>query len=144
MELWAIWLIVAGVLLVLEMLTLTFYLLWFAIGAIVAAAVALFVSESFVWQALTGCVVVLVLTVFTKRITRYFRSSKGYKDPVDEMVGMQGVVVEPIEEGKPGIVKVGNETWSAVANEPLARGDDIVVLERGSALLQVAKWRGDV
>ncbi|MEF3306001.1 NfeD family protein [Paenibacillus sp. GYB003] len=146
MEIWAIWLIVAGVLLVIEMLTLTFYLLWIAIGAVVAAAVALFVSESFVWQALIGCVVVLVLTAFTKPITRYFRSSKGYKDTVDELEGKQGVVVEAIREDKPGIVKVGSETWSAVSvlNEPLEPGDPIVVIERGSAVLKVNKWRGDV
>lgn len=146
MELWAIWLILAGVLLVIEMMTLTFYLLWFAIGAVVAAAVALFVSDSFVWQVLPGCVVVLILTAFTKPITRYFRSSKGFKDAVDELVGKQGVVVEPIEEGKPGVVKVGSETWSAVSvmNEPLAQGDIVVVIERGSAMLRVNKWRGDV
>ncbi|MFB9753443.1 NfeD family protein [Paenibacillus hodogayensis] len=144
MELWAIWLIIAGVLLVVEMLTLTFYLLWVAIGAVVASAVALFVSESFIWQVLAGSVVVLVLTLFTKRITRYFKTSKGFKDAVDELQGKQGIVVEPIIDGKPGIVKVGSETWSAVAEESLGKGETVEVLERGSALLKVTKWRGDV
>ncbi|RKN79215.1 NfeD family protein [Paenibacillus ginsengarvi] len=146
MELWAIWLIVAAVLLVIEMMTLTFYLLWIAIGAVVAAALALFVTDSFVWQVLPGCAVVLVLTTFTKPITRYFRSSKGFSDAVDELVGKPGIVLEPAEEGKPGIVKVGNETWSAVSitGEPLAQGDTVVVVERGSATLRVDKWKGEV
>jgi len=144
MELWAIWLIAAGVLLVIEMMTLTFYLLWIAIGAIVAAVVDLFVADSFIWQVLLGCAVVLVLTVFTKPITRRFRASKGFKDAVDGLIGRQGVVVETIEEGKAGIVKVGNETWSAVSDEHLERGDDVTVVERGSAVLRVRKWRGDV
>jgi membrane protein implicated in regulation of membrane protease activity len=144
MELWAIWLIVAGVLLVIEMMTLTFYLLWIGIGAVVAAAVALFVPDSFVWQVLAGCVVVLVLTVFTKPITRRFRSSRGFTDAVDELIGKQGIVVESIQDGKPGIVKVGSETWSAVSDDILTKGDTVIVTGRGSALLQVHKWRGDV
>lgn len=144
MELWAIWLIAAGILLVIEMMTLTFYLLWIGIGAVVAAAVALFVPDSFVWQVLAGCVVVLVLTVFTKPITRRFRSSRGFTDAVDELIGKQGIVVESIQDGKPGIVKVGSETWSAVSDENLDKGDTVIVVERGSALLQVHKWRGDV
>jgi membrane protein implicated in regulation of membrane protease activity len=144
MELWAIWLILAGVLLVVEMMTLTFYLLWIGIGAVVAAAVALFVPDSFVWQVLAGSVVVLVLTAFTKPLTRRFRTSRGFTDAVDELIGKQGTVVESIQEGKPGIVKVGSETWSAVSDEQLAKGDAVIVVERGSALLKVKKWRGDV
>lgn len=141
---WAIWLILAGVLLVVEMMTLTFYLLWFGIGAAVAAVVALLVPDSFFWQVLAGCVVVLVLTVFTKPLTRRFRGSKGFTDAVEELVGKQGIVVESIQDGKPGIVKVGSETWSAVSDDELAAGDAVVVVGRGSALLQVRKWEGEV
>lgn len=32
MDLWAIWLILAGVLFIFEMFSLTFYMLWFGIG----------------------------------------------------------------------------------------------------------------
>lgn len=144
METWAIWLILAGILLIVEMFTLTFYLLWLGLGAVAAAAVALFISDSFVVQVIVGCAAVIVLTIFTKPLTRRFRKSRGFKDAVDELVGKQGIVLEPIAEGKPGIVKVGNETWSAVSDEPLAKGQTVVVVERGSAMLQVHKWEGVV
>ncbi|RAV12204.1 NfeD family protein [Paenibacillus contaminans] len=142
MALWAIWLIIAGVLLIVEMMTLTFYLLWLGIGAIVAAVVALIAPDAFVVQMLAGCAAALVLTVFTKPLTRRFRAARGFKDAVDDLVGKQGIVVEDIEQGKPGIVKIGGDMWSAVSNESLQKGDSVIVVSRGSAVLEVNKWGG--
>ncbi|PYI54226.1 NfeD family protein [Paenibacillus flagellatus] len=142
MELWALWLIAAGVLVVVEMLTLTFYLLWFGLGALAAAIVAWLMPDAFALQALVGCAVVALLTVFTKPITRRFRPSRGYRDAVDDLVGKQGIVVEEVADGKPGIVKVGSETWSATSNERLVKGEAVIVVRRGSAVLEVQKWGG--
>ena len=142
MELWVIWLILAGILIVVEMLTLTFYLLWLGIGAVAAAVIDLIWPGSLVLELVVGCIVVLVLTIFTGPISRRFHSSRGFKDAVDELVGKQGIVLEEVAPDKPGIVKVGNETWSALSNEPLPRGEAVVVISRGSAVLQVEKWGG--
>ncbi|WP_159887375.1 NfeD family protein [Paenibacillus puerhi] len=145
MELWAVWLIAAGVLLIAEMMTLTFYLLWIAVGAIAAAIVAWLFPASIVAQVLVGCLVVLVLTLFTKPITRRFSTSGSYKDAVDELVGKLGIVLETIEPGKQGIVKVGSETWSAYSEsgERLAEGASVIVTARGSAHLIVQQVEGD-
>ncbi|MDQ0060642.1 NfeD family protein [Paenibacillus harenae] len=143
MEWWGIWLIIAGVLLVIEMLTLTFYLLWVALGAAAAAIVDLFFRAPIWVELLVGCVVVLILTIFTKPLTRRFRQSRGYQDAVDELVGKQGIVLESIAEGAPGIVKVGNETWSAVANRSIEKGKTVIVLSRGSAVLHVEEREGE-
>ncbi|QMV43350.1 NfeD family protein [Cohnella cholangitidis] len=142
MEWWAIWIIVAGVLLIAEMLTLTFYLLWIGMGAVVAAAVALIVPEGIVIQALSGATAALLLTVFTKRLTRRFRESRGYRDAIQELVGKQGIVVEPISPGSPGIVKVGNESWSATSLDFLRKDDQVRVISRGTTVLEVQKWGG--
>jgi len=140
MDWWAIWLIVGGVLLIFEMLTLTFYLLWLAIGAGVAALVALFVPDSFVWQALAGGAAALLLTAFTKPLTRRFKQSKGFKDVIDELVGKPGIVLEDIAAGEAGIVKVGNETWSAISAVPLRKDAKVKVVKRGTTVLEVEKW----
>jgi membrane protein implicated in regulation of membrane protease activity len=142
MEWWAIWLIVGGVLLIAEMLTLTFYLLWLGIGAVIAAAVALFAPDLFALQGLSGGAAALILTVFTKPLTRRFRESRGYRDAINELVGKQGIVVEAIVDGKPGIVKVGNETWSAVSPNNLYIEDKKKVISRGTTVLEVQKWGG--
>jgi inner membrane protein len=140
MEMWAIWLIVAGILLVLEMMTMTFYLLWLCIGSLVAAVVALVAPEAYFWQVAAGCLVALVLTVFTKPLSRKFRAAKGFKDIGTELVGKQGIVVEPIEPGQYGIVKVGGDSWSATATVPIGRDEKVRVLERGSTIIEVERW----
>ncbi|MFC5531616.1 NfeD family protein [Cohnella yongneupensis] len=142
MDWWAIWLIVGGVLIILEMLTLTFYLLWLGIGAVVAAVVALLPAapDNFVLQALSGGLVALLLTVYTKPLTRKFRQSQGFKDAIDDMVGKPGIVLEDIVDGAPGIVKVGSETWSAISKHMLHKEEKVRVISRGTTVLEVQKW----
>ncbi|MBO9608086.1 MAG: NfeD family protein [Paenibacillaceae bacterium] len=143
MQLWVIWLIVAGVLLVAEMLTLTFYLLWLGVGALVAAIVALIVPDAFAVQVIVGCAVAVVLTLLSKPLTRRFRGSRGFRDAIDELVGKHGVVVEAIGPDRMGIVKVGSETWSAKSPEPLASGANVIVVSRSSTVLEVYQSEGE-
>lgn len=142
MELWVIWLILAGILVVVEMLTLTFYLLWLGIGALVAAVVALLWPGNLALEVVAGCATVIILTLFTKPLTRRLHASRGFRDTVDELVGKQGLVMEDVGTDLQGIVKVGNETWSALSDEPLVKGESVIVVSRGSAVLLVKKWGG--
>lgn len=140
MDAWVIWLIAAGIILVLEMFTLTFYMLWFCIGTLVAALVAWIAPDAYLLQVVAGSIVTLVLTVFTKPISKKIRTSKGFKDTGTELVGRQGVVVEPIEPGQYGIVKVGGDTWSAVSAQLLAKDERIKVISRSSTIIEVERW----
>jgi len=140
MDWWAIWLIVGGALIILEMVTLTFYLLWLGIGALVAAIVALPLPDAFPVQALAGGLVALLLTLYTKPITRKFRQSKGFSDAVDELIGKPGLVMEEIAIGAPGIVKVGGDTWSATSKQPLPKDVKVRIIGRGTTVLEVQKW----
>lgn len=142
MDMWLIWLIVAAVLIIAEMLTLTFYLLWLAIGALAAAVVDFIIPGAWVPEVIVGCVVALALTIFTKPLTRRMALSRGFKDAVDEMIGKEGIVMEEIAPSLPGIVKVGGDMWSAESEESLKKGETVIVLARGSAFLQVTKWGG--
>lgn len=142
MDLWLIWLIVAALLLVAEMLSLTFYLLWLGIGALAAMVVDLIIPGAWFAEVVAGSVVALLLTVFTKPLTRRIMKSRGFKDAIDGLIGKEGTVIEAIDIGRRGIVKVGGELWSAESDESLEKGDIVVVLARGSALLQVTKRGG--
>lgn len=144
MEPWAIWLIVGFVLLIAEMLTLTFFLLWLGLGAVAGGIAAWLAPDSFAVQALTAIVVAGLLTAFTKPLSRRLRySSKGYRDAIEDLVGKQAVVTVPIEPGKPGIVKIGSETWTAVAEQSLAEGETVTIVGRGTTQVEVRKWGGD-
>lgn len=142
MELWAIWLVIGVILFIIEMLSLTFYLLWVGIGAVAAALIALVVPDMFFVQVIVGCIVALVLTFFTKPLTKFMRKSEGFTDVIDELVGKEGIVIEEIDIGKNGIVKVGNETWSASSDRPLRKDEMVIIVHRGTTVLEVQKWEG--
>lgn len=139
---WIFWLVIGGGLIVAEMVTLTFYLLWLGIGALMACLTSLIFPDALLLQVIVGCAAALILTFFTKPLTRKVRNSKGFRDAVDDLVGKQGLVVEEIGVHSMGVVKVGSETWSAKANLPLAVGEQVIVIHRGSAILEVEKWGG--
>ncbi len=139
MVVWMVWLIAAGVLFVAEMITLTFYLLWLSVGALAAGLVAFIFPEAIVFQVVFGSLVALGLTLFSKPLVAKFRSSRGFKDIGTDIVGRQGVVVEPIEPGRFGQVKVGGDTWSASSTVSLGKDEVVRVVKRGTTIIEVER-----
>ena len=141
---WVIWLIVCGVLLIAEMMTFTFVLLWLAVGAAAAALTALALPDHFAVQVLVGSAVALIMTLSTRRFARRWKQrSRGFRDVIDELEGKMGVVIEDIPAGGTGIVKVGSDTWTATSAESLSRDERVEVVRRGTTVLEVRKWRGE-
>lgn len=138
----ALWLLIGAALIAAEMLTFTFYLLWLGVGAWAAAVVGFLYPDGFYAQLLTAASVAFLLTLLTRPMTRRLRSSRGYRDAIDELVGREGYVVEPVGPGAPGIVKVGGETWSALSEETLAAGEKVRVVRRMTATLEVRRSGG--
>ncbi|MDQ0194648.1 membrane protein implicated in regulation of membrane protease activity [Paenibacillus wynnii] len=132
------WLVAAGVLFVVEMMTLTFYLLWLSIGALIAGLVSLLFPDAVLLQVLIGSLVALGLTLFSKPLVERFRSSRGFNDT--DIVGKQGIVVEAIEPGRYGQVKIGGDTWSATSVQTLGRDEVVKVVGRGTTIIEVERW----
>jgi len=140
MVVWLFWLIAAGVLFVVEMMTLTFYLLWLSLGALAAGLVSLILPDAILLQVVFGSLVALGLTLFSKPLVAKFRSSRGFKDTGTDIIGRQGLVLEPIEQGRYGQVKVGGDTWSATALYALGKGETVRVIGRSSTIIEVERW----
>jgi len=140
MMIWMFWLVAAGVLFVIEMMTLTFYLLWLSIGALAAGLVSLLVPDSILLQVVVGSLVALALTVFSKPLVARFRGSRGFNDTGTDIVGRQGIVVEAIEPGRYGQVKIGGDTWSATSFQTLGRDEIVKVVRRGTTIIEVERW----
>lgn len=136
---WVIWFVIAGLLFIAEMLTVTFYLLWLGIGAVVGGLIALFVPNSLLLQVVIASIVSLVLTIFTKRISKNFREAKGYTDAVDQLVGKKGIIVQTITNEANGIVKIDGDMWTAVSDEPILDGENVIVVKRSSTVVHVKR-----
>ena len=129
---WQIWLIIAGVCLVIEILTVGFLIFWFAIGALLAM-IASFFTDSLVIQTSVFVISSGLLIFATKPFVKKFMHNKNtVKTNVYSVVGKIGIVTSDINsiDGS-GQVKVNGEVWSAIGeNEAnIAKGTEVQVKE---------------
>ncbi len=137
---YVIWLLIALVLIIFEIVTLTFFLFWLALAAFSASLIALFSPDSFVLQTIVFTFVAIILTFFAKPLlNKRMKRSKGFQDSFQTIVGKDGEVIEAIPKHGYGIVKIGSQTWSAEADVSLNQGDMIVVVARENTFLKVAQ-----
>jgi len=134
-DIWYIWLILGVVFIVAEIFTTGFVLLWFGIGALVAALLALTGVVGLPLQILSFLVVSIALTVASRTIFERFllRGSPGreLKTGMDKMPGQMGVVVEPSKGAtNEGAVRVFASTWRAFPSKgegPLQEGEQVEI-----------------
>jgi membrane protein implicated in regulation of membrane protease activity len=132
---WILWVILGVILIVAEIFTPGFVLLWFGIGAIVAALAAL-AGLGYPLQFLLFFIVSIALTaasrtIFTKYLMRQIDEGGGYKSGADSLPGQVGTVVVSSQGAlSEGAVKVYGTTWTAYpaeGEEPLEAGARVVV-----------------
>lgn len=136
---WIVWLIVAGVLGVAELVTLTFALGLIAVGACVAAAVAAtglglpFQLLAFVLAAMAGLGVVLPVA------RRHGRQPPLLRTGSAALIGRPARVLEEVN-GHSGRVRIGGEEWSARSYDetlviPVGNTVDVMQIEGATALV---------
>ena len=152
---WILWTVLGVILIITEIFTPGFVLLWFGVGAL-AAALAAVVGLSYPFQFLIFFVVSTILTAASRTLfVNYFSPKKDgghHKFGVDALPGKIGTVVAssrgPLDEGA---VKVFGSTWTAYPAEgedPLEAGDRVVVERLQGASIYVRRikatsdWRG--
>ena len=76
------------------------------------------------------------LTVFLMRLvlrSRKWKTSTGR----EEMIGLQGVVVSPMQNGTEGMVRVHGELWRAISSQPVPEGKPVRVVRMEGLKLYV-------
>ncbi len=136
---WWSWLVISAVLLVFEMLTGTFAFLIFAIGCAIASIPAYF-GLGLPWQIALLAVVCFIVFLIFKSNPNIWGSKSQEKFGADTTIGLEGFVVETIDQGK-GMVKIKSEEWRAVSvdNEPIEEGSKVVVKAIEGVKLKVEK-----
>ncbi|HEV2883570.1 MAG TPA: NfeD family protein [Pyrinomonadaceae bacterium] len=119
---WILWCILAAVLIVAEVYTSGFVLLWFGIGALAAAFAAILGVDNLGIQFIIFAVVSVGLTAASRTIfVNYFsRESTGesLRTGVDALPGKIGTVVSSSRGAmQEGAVKVFGSTWTAYPAE---------------------------
>lgn len=123
---WKIWLIIAGVFLIIESLTSGFLVFWFSVGAICALVASLFI-ESVIAQTYVFLISSTILIFATRKFCEKFTKNET-SETMNTIVGKIGIVTADIDPIKyQGQVKIGSETWSAIAETPIEKGAEVIV-----------------
>jgi membrane protein implicated in regulation of membrane protease activity len=142
MEGWLIWVIVACGFGVGEMLTTTFFLAPFAIGAAVAAGADAAVGATAAWLVFFA-VTLLTLVVVRPIVRSHLKMPPQIRTGAAALVGKQAVVLERIanREGV-GCVRIDGEVWTArslMDDEVIERGAVVDVIEIKGATALVSE-----
>lgn len=153
---WILWAVLGVVLIVAEIFTLGFVLLWFGLGAL-AAALGGLVGLSFVGQFLIFAVVSVALTVLSRTIfARLFerKDEDVLKMGMESLPGQIGTVTTASSGAlHEGAVKVFGSTWTAFPvddKKPLEAGEKVRVVEiKGSSIYvsrvgDLPEWREEI
>ena len=155
---WIFWLLLGIGLIIAEVFTLGFVLLWFGVGAIAAALVGLiFPAGGFLLQFLVFAIVSIGLTAMSRTIfAKYLshREEDSVKLGVDSLPGQIGMVTLPSKGAlREGAVKVYGSVWTAYpvdGETELVEGEKVeVVSVKGSSIyvrrvtVELPEWRGD-
>ncbi len=151
-----LWIILGVGLIVAEIFTLGFVLLWFGVGALAAAFVG-FLGFGLLWQFLAFAIVSSVLTAMSRTIfANYFSDgdADAIKMGIDSLPGQIGTVTTESKGAlNEAAVKVYGSTWTAFPindDETLTEGEKVeVVRVQGSsiyvrkinALREMPEWR---
>ncbi|HEV8203054.1 MAG TPA: NfeD family protein [Pyrinomonadaceae bacterium] len=148
---WVLWCILGAVLIIAEIFTTGFVLLWFGIGALLAALASFVGIDSLVIQFLIFAGVSIALTAASRTIfLNYFSRDKtepGLRSGVDALPGKVGTVVSSSKGAlNEGAVKVFGSTWTAypaVGEEPLEAGERVCVESVEGASIYVRRVGGE-
>ncbi len=114
---WVYWLVAAGLLFVGEILTPSFILLWFAIGAL-AGSLAAFLNLHLYVQIAVFIIASTLLLIFTRPILKKTLKANDTPSNVYALTGKRGIVIQEIKNvlGQ-GQVKIGGEIWMAQSED---------------------------
>ena len=154
--LWIFWTILGAMLVIAEIFTTGFVLLWFGIGALAAGLAAFAGINSIAVQFLIFAIVSIALTAASRTIfINYFSREKSggdLKSGMEALPGQIGTVVSSSRGAlNEGAVKVYGSTWTAFpidGEEPLEAGDRVIVERVQGASIYVRRveqqrdWRG--
>jgi membrane protein implicated in regulation of membrane protease activity len=144
---WVLWTILGVILIIAEVFTPGFVLLWFGVGAL-AAALASFLGAGLALQflifiSLSSILTALSRTIFVNYFTDRGEPEGGMKMGVASLPGQVGTVVVSSHGAlNEGAVKVFGSVWTAYPAEgepPLEAGDRVVVERLRGASIYVRR-----
>lgn len=144
MEIWVVWLVIAAVLMIAEVLTQMVWTICLAIGCVVAMALSWF-DVSLLWQIIWMSVASVAAFIWVVPVARRWHDASNRRQSRDDRTGMdaplyrRAVVTEDIEPGRLGRVRIDGDSWQVMCPSEVCipRGSEVVVTAYDSIVLRV-------
>ena len=144
---WALWLSLAFLLAVAEIVSLDLVLVMLAVGALAAAGVAVLAPDLWWLQIVVASgVSVGMLALLRPTLIERVRSMPGYRSSTAKMVGSTGTAVTQIDRSG-GEVKVEGQSWTArpySSEVVIEAGTEVEVYEIDGAIAVVYPKYGEL
>ncbi|CAM3861614.1 hypothetical protein CCOS865_05077 [Pseudomonas reidholzensis] len=126
---WWIWLVFGVALILLELVLPTFFILWFGIGAVLVALIALAAPtlqldmQVLLWVLFSSATTVLWFKLFR-------RKKADVRWTADSVLGEVGLLTASVSEFQKGRVRfqkpiLGNEEWTCIADSDIPAGERV-------------------
>jgi len=134
-----LWVVIAIVSAIVEVLIPHFGLIFVAIGALVAAVVAAFHAGAVVQVAVFTIALVASFTLLRAKLLSKFHS-RGVPSRTDTLMGREAVVTHDIDPTLgTGRVTVGGQDWAAHSATAIAAGTQVRVVSADGIVLEVTR-----
>ena len=131
-----IWVFLAVIFAILELITTAFFLVWFSVGSIVAAILNYLGFNVYV-QFVAFVIVSLVLLLSTRKFADRITPEPSKKTTADRLIGKHGKIIRKLEDNN-YIVRVSGEEWSA-SGEDMDVNDKVEIVGIDSIRLIIKK-----
>ena len=126
-----IWIAVMVIAVVFEIITEDLTSFWFAVGAVVALILNLFIHDDLIGlQVAVFAVVSIVSIILLKPVIKKKLDKSKIPTNADALIGKEVYVVENISLNNPGAIKYEGVVWTAVTLDEPFNVNDLVVVSR--------------
>ena len=127
---WQVWLIIAGLFFIGEIITVGFLVFWFGVGALIAMIVSFFTSNIII-QTSVFVISSASLLLATKPFVKKFVDVKPTKTNAFSIIGKKALVTKEINSHSVGQIKINGEVWSAESQneDTIPVGSEVDILE---------------
>ena len=140
-NMWQMWVIIAVICLILELMNGDFFIMCFAIGGVCSSIAAAVGGNIYVQLAVFAITSVLSLFFVRPAALRYLHKNEDSRvSNADALIGQTGRVSEPIVADGFGRVAIDGDDWKAVSatDAVIKKGTEVKVIDRESLIVKVS------
>ena len=132
-----IWIFIAIVFVILELITTTFFLVWFGVASLISAILN-YLGFDINVQILVFIIVSAVLILSTREFANKITPENDKKTTSQRLIGKRAKVLRKVDNNT-YIVRVAGEEWSAHTNDSIDVDDTVKVVGINSIILVIEK-----